>query len=265
MSAIEQRIAKLLRLAESSNPHEAELAQAQAERLMVKWGLEEAVIRALDDTGKKVAIPVVEKKVHFTGTYAHALQLLASSVARAYGTVQALIGDGWEKNAKGKSVRTKMVYVIGHEDEVDRCITLINSLAIQANTAVGVWWKDRERERKNAGTDDYDPFSSSLRKLTPMEAFKARRQFILSFGHACFSRISKMRASVLAEVKQERGAGSTEVALRDRAAEVDEFMQRQYPKLKSVRTNLLPGDSEARRAGSEAGRSADIGGTQITR
>jgi uncharacterized protein DUF2786 len=266
MSAIEQKIAKLLRLAESSNPHEAELAQAQAERLMVKWGLDEAVIRSLDADKSKQKIAVVEKSVLFTGIYDHGLQLMASSVGRAYGTVRCLIGDAWVEDAKGNKygLRAKKVYIIGHEDEVDRCITLIKSLEIQCIAAMTQWWKDREKERRAAAKNpnDFDPFR--LPKLTPMEAFKARRQFILSFGNACWSRIHKMRESVLAEVKQERGAKSTEVALLDREKEVDEFMQRVYPSLKNVRSNLR-GSNEGRAEGHRAGMSADVGGTQISR
>lgn len=263
MSAIEQKIAKLLRLAESSNPHEAELAQAQAERLMVKWGIEQAVIQHLmANDGKKASIPVVEKHVNFSGTYAHAMQLLANAVASGYGTVQALVGDGWD--AKGSKI--KRIFIIGHEDEVDRCITLINSLVIQANVACIAWWKERERDRKRQpawGDDDYDPFGQRLPKLTPMEAFKARRQFILAFGNACWKRITEMRASVMAEVKKEHG-DSTELALRDRKAEVDEFMARRYPNVKQSNTRLK-GSREGSRAGSAAGHAADIGGTQIGR
>jgi len=266
MSDMTAKIAKLLALAESSNPHEAELAQAQAERLMVKWGIDEAVVRALDKSKGRKKVEVVEKRVHFFGIYAHASQLMGSGMGHVYGSVRVLVGQGYAKDpAKNdKPSKAYMIYVIGHEDEVDRFITLIRSLEVQATNAVNAWWKGRERSRKENGVNDYDPFSMSTVKLTPMEAFKARRQFIISFSAAAQSRVAKMRASVLAEVKKERGGTSTELALTDQAAEVDAFMKRVYPSLKSVRSNLK-GSSEGRTAGHRAGASADIGGTQITR
>jgi hypothetical protein len=152
-TSIKKRIEKLLRLAESSNPHEAELATKKAEALMVQWGIEAAELDAKGEISEKV----VEIHRYYT-TNSRAWAPFVHSVCVGLGNLKAL-----KLKMGGSKVR---MYLIGHESDVDRAQMLLNSLEIQAERALAAWW--------SAYPD---------KAWIPQgQWYKAKHQFLMSFG-----------------------------------------------------------------------------------
>lgn len=231
----EERIAALLRKAEdpAATPAEAEAYTAKAEALMIKWGISEAVARSR--AGQDVAREtIVERRYLLTGTYHRGFYEIGSAVAGAM-RLRVLVS---------KSQYRTILYVIGHESDVDRFEVLYDSLRLQVVTAMNAWTRDEK------ATGRWDAF-------THHEKFKARRQFLMSFGWTVARRLRALTRDEVATY-----AGKAEIALRDRSAEVDDWVKDQHPRLRASRGSLdhsWYGDD----AGREAGKRARIGGDAL--
>lgn len=248
--SMNEKIAKLLRLAErAGTPAEAEAASKAAERLMMKWGIEEAVIRSKMDGGDSDKI--VTKGIPFPAMFVKARTGVAHAIIRgmggmkSYNQMYAKIGDKWDK--KGLTVM-----IMGWESDVDRAITLINSLVLQADSAQATWWKEY---RKAEG-----------KYMKASEQFRARRQFLFSFAHAVEMRLRAMRAEEVAEaVKHEAKGTGTELVLLNR----EQAVEAEYDKIaggmrkgRGVKGSWA-GSSEGRAAGQRANLgSKGVGGSR---
>lgn len=238
--SLNQKIAKLLRLAErAGTPEEAESASRMAEKLMLKWGIEEATIRA--NMGDAKPEEIVIKRIPFPHLFVKARTGVAHSIVRGMGNLKSwnYIGaviDG-KADAKGYTIA-----IMGFESDVDRAITLINSLVLQADHSLAQWWKEY---RRGPG-----------KGMKASEQFRAKRQFLMSFGHAVQMRLSEMRAEVVQEeMAKAQGSTSTEVALLDRGAAVEKEYQDKYASgMKAGRgvKGSWAGSAEGRAAGQRA-------------
>ena len=85
-------IAKLLAKAESTTPEEAEALTEHAERLMLKYGIEQARIdeQRFRDGGAQDEI--VQEQMLFTGAYARDIRELGALIAHALGSLHPLYG-----------------------------------------------------------------------------------------------------------------------------------------------------------------------------
>lgn len=245
--SMNDKIAKLLRLAErAATPGEAEAASKAAERLMLKWGIEEAVIRS-KMAGQGDADKIVTKGIPFPRVFVKARTSIAHAIVRgmggmkSYNSMGARMGDeikDWDP--KGYTVK-----IMGWESDVDRAITLINSLVLQADHAQAQWWKEF---RKGSG-----------KGMKASEQFRARRQFLLSFAHAVEMRLVAMRAEeVQAAVAKETKGTGTELVLLNREQAVDA----EYAKIASNmrRGRGVKGSYAGSSAGRAAGERASLGG-----
>lgn len=222
-TSIRKRVEKLLRLAESSNPHEAELATQKAEALMIQWGIEVAELDAESDQREKI----IEKHRYYT-TNSRGWVLFVSAICRGFGGIQVL-----RMNITKSKVR---LYVIGHESDVERLEMLLDSLEIQADRALASWWSSYDR--KNS--------------MPKSQWYKAKHQFLGSFGQTVGLRLEERRQEQVAE----RGTG-TELVLVNRDEAVQDWMHQNH----NVRTSRgrYQGSYHGASAGAEAGRNASLG------
>lgn len=220
------KIELLLAKAEGTdNEHERDAYTAKAQRLMLEWGIAEADLEA---RGEVKAEQVVEVRHTYTGQFATAMPYMVDSVARGMGALKII---------KAGAGSTVTVYVIGHQTDVDNFWMLMNSLEVQALAGMATWWK-------NAPQRAY---------LGRQEGWKARRQFLLSFGQTVGQRLRAQRTEVQAEATP--GAALVLVSKEERVvAKVEEM----YPRLRNGRS-IQSGSAAGGEAGREAGRRANIG------
>lgn len=223
--AMAEKIGKLLAKAErTENPHEAEAFTAKAERLMIRWGIEEATARA---TNSAQAAPekIIEVRLTFETRYGLAIIQGLSEVVHALGLKSFRRGN-------------RLFYIVGHESDVARAKVLCTSLHLQATTAMWHWWK-------TDGSKDY--YWSEADKL------RERRAFYSSFGAAVGARLRQTR-----EQETDAVPGSA-LVLVSREQQLDEHMAANYQigkgRAKGYGSNY---------AGHRAGQRADLGHSQLS-
>lgn len=186
-------IRQLLAKAESTTPEEAEALTEHAERLMVKYGIEQAMLDAKkpEKDGEKI----VQETVDFTGAFRLEWLQLGHRVCWGLGSLKTL-----KTTYKNKWAR---LYIIGYASDVARAKMLIESLKAQCQVAVRAWWK------QNKG--DYVFYSSYDQEA-------ARRSFANGFAIGAGKRIHDNRLRVV----EEAGTG-TELVLVSREQKVNDF------------------------------------------
>jgi hypothetical protein len=239
-------IAQLLAKAESTTPEEAEALTEHAERLMVKYAIDQAVIDARRAKEGKARESIVTRVIAFDGTYRDDLMHMGTYIVRALGSMRPL-------HSKGRQVSTNKMHpngqpvtrlhIVGFESDVDQAEALIRSLQIQAMVALKAWWADERDARANHSNGDQQ---------------LARKQFIVGFGSGAGARITENRNQVISE----SGSG-TELVLVDRASAVDDWIAGNM-RVGQGRSGSRRWDSSAQNAGNRAGRSANTGERQMT-
>lgn len=226
--SMNEKIKKLLRLAErAGTPAEAETASRMAERLMLKWGIEEAM---LGDLAEKQEAIVTKHTQKFPKTFEKPRGSIANSVILGFGNMKAWWA--WDNT----------MVVMGFESDVDRALLFIPSILVQADHALANWWKDY-------------PLRSSL---TAAEAKRAKRNFLFAFGSEVRRRLTEMRAEEVA-VSDETAIKSTALVLLDRGKLVDaEYDAKHAAGMR--RPKSLKGSLHGGAAGREAGARANLGG-----
>lgn len=186
-------IAKLLAKAESTTPEEAEALTEHAERLMLKYGIEQARIDAARGRLGETQEEVVQEHLRFTGTYARDMRELAAYVGHGLGGIRMLQSE----HPRGGSV----LHYVGFRSDVQQAKLLTNSLQVQAMVAMRQWWA--------AERDDYLWHTEGQRR-------SARSGFLRGFASGVGSRIAESRRVVMAEA----GSG-TDVVLAERKDRMD--------------------------------------------
>lgn len=224
-------ITKLLAKAESTTPEEAEALTEHAERLMVKYGIEQARLDARRAETGQAHEEIVQERMVFDGVYARDIRELGAGIALALGVIRPLYGD---VSSGG------ILYLVGFESDVRQAKILVASLEVQAMIAMRAWWK-RERDRYQWHSDG--------------EKRRARSGFIRGFGIGAAERIRESR-SVMVE---ESGAG-TELVLASRTEKVDDFVDDIPTRHARTRQGANP---SAFVHGRLSGRSANTGGRAV--
>lgn len=232
-----EKIAALLAKAEGTdNTAEAEAFTAAAERLMLKWGIDDAKLEAArkGKDANAAADKIVQVTHTFTGIYHYGLFAIGNAVGNGLGNIKVMI-------SKGRSSST--IFFVGFESDIARALQLTHSLVVQAETAMRTWWKTSEERAWLRG----------------MEAFKARRQFFLSFAAAVGNRLRTARE---AEIK-EAGTGA-DLVLVDRGQRVTDYVRQNYS-LGRARGSIQGGSYGASTAGYAAGQKASFNRGAVTR
>lgn len=226
-------IAKLLAKAERTTPEEAEALTEHAERLMVRYGIEQALIDERRARLGQTQEQIVQERMHFTGAYARDLRELGIGVALALGTIRPLQGE----HPNGGS----LLYLVGFASDVQQAKVLTASLQVQSMVAMRVWWATERHV--------YARYTDGVRH-------RARSGFVRGFGVGAAARIRESRQSII----EEAGSG-TDLVLTSRRDRVD------------AAANAIAGGRARRRRGADAtaftdghrsGRQANTGGSALT-
>lgn len=226
---MKDKIAKLLAKAErTDNDHERDAYNEQAERLMLKLGIERA---ELESAGQVKPEEIVEVTREWTGNYSSNMVSLVWQAAQGFGNITVL-------QSKSSNGMRRWTYIIGHESDVEEFIRLVDSLALQVMSALKRYQRATRDER---------------RYMTDMEKFVMHRSFIDGFS-------SEVRSRLFKERKQEEQQASPGAALVlvSKQERVDEWTQRTYNPRASRGGNRSHSYSAAQE-GRRAGRQANLG------
>ena len=221
-------IAKLLAKAESTTPEEAEALTEHAERLIVKYGIEQAQIDERRGRLGQSREQIVTERMLFRGVYAKDLREIGIGVAMAFETVRPLVGEFPPVSA---------LYLVGHESDVRQAQTLTASLEVQAMVAMREWWlrhrdlyaRHREGERR-----------------------RARSGFLRGFAVGVMNRIAESRRVVVDE-----STAGTDLVLVSRRSRVDAAVDEMATKAARPRRGA---DAASFAYGHRSGLDAQTGG-----
>lgn len=244
----EEKIAALLKKAETTTPAEAELLTAKAEELMLKYGIDRAMLNART-TGDKEWIEKLT--IPLKGIYAKGYMDMMYSIALAYGNGIHVHYVQWRQSEVD-------LVITGFESDVAQLKVLLASLQLQAVVALDVWWRSPKYDTAT------EMINNTLDRMSAkaMDKFKARRQFIKSFGKGAAARIRATRERTVQDA--ESATPGTALVLRDRALAVDEFVKQNVGKLKTAKSREKSGGYNASLAGYAAGKSANTGDKQVS-
>lgn len=229
LDRMKEKIALLLNKAENTNfPAEAQTFQEHAERLMVRYGIAKAQLEDTEAKRGKRQEPVIEATFHVYGMYRLGRAIGLHAVAQAFPAVSTL---------ESSDHNSKIIYVIGHESDVNTVLALFGSLLAQMEVAVADWWKTAPKDHL---------YSESMRRME-------RRQFQVSF----LNQVARRVASLYRE-EQAETTGS-ELVFVGRQERVSNYIAEAYPSLRTSRSRLGSGSSLAASAGRAAGSRADVG------
>lgn len=223
-------ITKLLAKAENTPfPAEAQAFQEHAERLMVRYGIQQASIDAEAGKAGKPQEPMAEERVEFRGSYRVGQARGFTEIALAFNTVRVL---------QATSSSTKILYLIGAESDVSQMLRLFASLQVQLQSAMASWWLDYP----------FKPYLSAQEKTLE------RRQFQLGFLATVAGRLRSIYQDEL-----DVGAAGSELVIVGRKDRADEHVKLLYPELRSARRQSMAfGSHNAHVAGGVAGASATV-------
>lgn len=227
MARKRELIAQMLAKAESTNfPEEADAFLKQAERMMVKFGIEQAEIDAERGKLGQSMEDIVVKNYEFAGTYKEGRFMGYYGVATAFNSVHAI---------RSRGATTWTMHLIGAESDVDQIIRLFDSMTIQSDVAMKAWWMNFWRK---------EYMSASEKRME-------RRTFIMGFAKEVERRIKA--------IYQEESAGK-ELILVGRKERAQEEANKRF-KTKTERSRLTQGSDYAAGAGRLAGQKATINPT----
>lgn len=226
LAAWRGKIAKLLAKAErTDNDHERDTFLAAAERLMLRLGIHRAELEAVGQVKRE---EIVEAKREWNGNYSIVMVPFVYDVARGFGGLEVLQST--------RNAMRRTTYIVGPKSQVDEFCRLVDSLNLQAFSALKRWQKTNVAERRG---------------LSDMEKFIIHRSYLAGFGQQVGRRLTKARTQE--EASATPGAA---VVLADRQVEVRAWLDEKYGTLGKARGGMKYGSSLAREAGQEAGAKA---------
>ncbi len=216
--------ALLAKAASSTHEAEREVFTEKAERLMVKWGIDDAMLTDAAKADKqRQRVAIEERRYTVEGPNGALLaELVASVAARGVGPIRTLISRG------GRDW-----WAIGYTDDLARVELYVPHLVDEARLA----WKQHLAE----AVYNHD----TLRN-------RARIAFLSSFGWAVKQRLD----ALFVEVTTTAG-GTGELVLANRSREVERELYRRNPLSRSVAARRTR-DWSARLAGWSAGEAASL-------
>lgn len=244
------KIAKLLRKAETTdNEHEAEALTAKATALMETYAIDEEMLARARGEQRQEQITTV--RIKYTGIFQSALMDIGWAVAVAHDCKGFMAKVTWEK-----PTHTDLA-LAGFESDLARIQLLDTSLQLQCTTAMRVWWNSQDRSW-----------------MSKMDAFKAKREFIMGFASGAGSKLRAARKAGQQEAAKheaertgkDMAAASTgvELVLRSRSEQVKDWYDTTYGRsTRKVTRRYSSGGAEARSAGVTAGRNANTGNPSV--
>ena len=243
------KINKLLRKAESTTfAEERDAYLEKAQKLMTLWGIDEAM---LADRADKPREEIIKDTVEFGGIYKSALFKLATYPAGLHNVRTLYHNRTWGEN------KAVVITLIGFESDVRRVKMLATSLQLQALQALKT---------------DSKQFIQDW--MSGMEKFKARRSFVDGFCQGVYARLQNavraaeqedaINRAAAANTTVEEASSEVAIVMRSRRDQVNDWMDREYGQLRTVRTGgYQSGGMGARAAGEAAGRRANTGDTGL--
>ncbi|MFQ4148845.1 DUF2786 domain-containing protein [Arthrobacter sp. LAPM80] len=224
-------IIKLLAKAEGSPyPEEAQTFQEHAERLMVRYGIQQASIDTEAGKAGRAQEPMVEERFELGGQLRVGQARGFTEIALAFNTLRVLQATTSSK---------KIIYLIGAESDVAQALRLFASLRLQLESAMAAWWLGYP----------YKPYLSAHEKVLE------RRQFQVGFLNSVAGRIRALYDNEMAA-----GTTGSELVLASRSDRADEHVKLLHPAIRLARRQSLSmGSHGAHAAGSLAGTMASVG------
>ncbi len=223
-------IAKLLTKAESTTPEEAEALTEHAERLIVKYGIEQAQIDERRGRLGQTREQIVTERMLFRGVYAKDLREIGLGVAYGLGAVRPILAE---------YPPIAGLLLVGHSSDLTQVQTLTASLQVQATVAMRAWWiehRDLYAGQREGGKR------------------RARSGFIRGFAAGAMNRIEESRRAAV----EESGSG-TELGLTSRRSRVDAAVDDMATKHARRRRGADPGSFAH---GHRSGLDAQTGGNR---
>lgn len=228
-----RKIAGLLAKAErTDNAHERDAYNKMAEKLMLRLGIHRAELEAVGAVKKEA---IVQDSCEFKGNYSLALVPFACYLANGFGGLTTL--------QSRRSAMSRVVYVVGPKSQVEEFMLLLNSMVLQAFSALKVWQAETVDERRDK---------------TDMERAVMHRSFVRGFGLEVRDRLAKARR---AEEKTASPGAALVVASRE--ADVAEWITAQYGEVNKARGGMKYASAWSADAGREAGKKANLGGKAV--
>jgi hypothetical protein len=226
-------IAKLLNKAErTDNEHERDAFNAQAERMMLRLGIEKAELEAVGEVKPE---EIVEVTREWHGNYSIVMVPFVNDVALGFGNLTVLQST--------RSAMLRKTYIIGHKSDVEAFLVLIDSLALQVMSGLRRWQKENIESRRG---------------LTDMEKYVQHRSFIAGFGQTVRTRLMKMR-----KVEEKTASTGAALVLASKMDRIGAHLAEQYPNLGKARGGMQYHSSIGMQAGRTAGESANLGGKAV--
>lgn len=223
MSEYATKINALLAKA-ASTEHDAErdTFTEAAERLMVKWGIDDVMLsRAEQQARESAKVPIEQRAYRVEGTNGKLLaELVAATVAMGIGPVRALIDRS-----------SNRWWCVGYTDDLARVELYVPQLVEQARDA---WSRYLARTSFWSGTDRE----------------RAKRTFLATFGATVAARLEAM-------FREAATTTGLELALTRRTEHVQTELARLNPRLGRARRRTYYGPDVAA-AGRAAGQQASI-------
>lgn len=225
-------IMKLLAKAENTPfPAEAQTFQEHAERLMVRYGIQQAAIDAEAGKAGRPRETMVEERFEVGGAYRVGRAHGFISIATAFNTVRVL---------QATTPSQKVIYLIGAESDVAQILRLFTSLLLQLEAAMAAWWVGYP----------YKPYLSTHEKTLE------RRQFQLAFLTTVAQRLRSIHAE-----EMESGEPGNALVLAGRKERAEEHADKLYPQARTARRSAIAfGSATAHAAGQSAGNRASVNG-----
>lgn len=225
-------IAKLLAKAESTTPEEAEALTEHAERLIVKYGIEQAQIDERRGLQGQTQEQIVTERMLFRGVYAKDLREIGIGVARGLGAVRPILAD---------YPPIAGLLLVGHASDVSQVKTLTTSLQVQGTVAMRAWWL--------AHRHHYVDQREGVKR-------RARSGFLRGFAVGAMSRIRESRRVIV----DESGTG-TELVLASRRSRVDAAVDGMHTSHARQRRHA---DADSFAYGHRSGLDAQTGGQAVS-
>lgn len=223
-------IKKLLHKAEAkgTTPEERDAFNAKATELMLRWGIEEAMIADADRV-KIESIIRKQVKTNAPKSYQHEVVSIGIQVAKAF-NCRGILGP----MGRGET----QLIIVGFESDVESVVTLFQSLMIQCSG---------EMDRA------YRTWITGPWVFSGTEKYNWKRSFIRGYADGVDGKLRVVKQRVISEVP------GTELVLVDRSAQVNDWLASNMSLSTSRGRSYGTGWGEGNRAGARA----NVGGTGV--
>lgn len=218
----------LSKMTDENSKHEAEACNEKAAELIVKHGIDQAL---LAEAGK-IEDPIVSKRIEILDNYARDRHGLLSQIVNAFGAKAVVHSNHKYGTVQGK---TYTFHVFAHESDMNR-IEFVYEL-LQPQMIFGAM----------AAPVPYYDTARSFRK-----------SWMTGFSAAIYNRLKRHEKQVVAESESSTG---TALVLVNRSGAVEKAYQTAYPKLGTVKPRKLRGSGRSQ--GYAAGQRASLGDNEL--